>query len=111
MQFEDDDYQSEYDTLPGQMYLRMNCLSECRRQWLIELCNCSLDFMYPFDNTTKCKISDFDCFHKFGRKFNYEKPPENNQYFPDKSDGLECKCLPECERVDYDVELSPLRRM
>lgn len=62
--------------------------------------------MYPFDNSTKCKISDFDCFHKLGRKFNYEKAPENGRYFTGKADPIDCQCLPECERIDYEVEIS-----
>lgn len=87
-------------------------MSQCRKDWLYKLCNCSLDFMYPSgDGKRKCRISDFKCFNRYDSKFNYEKPPEDNQYFPDKEDGLECKCLPECERIDYDVEISPLQTM
>lgn len=103
-----------YATLTGLVYSKVNCLAECRKDWLHRLCNCTLDFMYPTgdgkgDGKRKCRISDFKCFHKYDSIFNYQKPPEGNQYFSDKEDGLECNCLPECERIDYDVEISPLQ--
>lgn len=108
IQNEDKLYANKYQTLSNLVYLRRNCLSECRRKRLIELCKCSLEFMYPTDNSTKCTISDFACLLKVGRKFNYEKPT-NSRYFSDKPDPIDCQCLPECERIDYDVEISPLR--
>lgn len=39
--------------------------------------------------------------------FNYEKPPDGNPFFNDADEGMECPCLPECNRVDYAIEVSP----
>lgn len=39
--------------------------------------------------------------------FNYEKPPDGNPFFSDEVEGMTCACLPECNRVDYAIEISP----
>lgn len=100
--------------MPGLIYLRMNCLSECRRQWLLRLCNCSIDFMYPtFRDSSDCKISDFDCILKVSRIFNFnERTLNGNHNFRDaRTEDLDCVCLPSCKRIDYDIEFSSLRMM
>lgn len=39
--------------------------------------------------------------------FNYEKPPNGNPFFNDEDEGMVCPCLPECNRVDYAIEVAP----
>ena len=34
-------------TLPGLKYLQMNCISECRQQYMIKYCNCSVEAFFP----------------------------------------------------------------
>lgn len=38
--------------------------------------------------------------------FNFQKPKKSNQYFDDSEEGIECPCFPECNRVDYAVEVA-----
>lgn len=40
--------------------------------------------------------------------FNYEIPPKGNKYFEDDEIGMMCNCMPECELIDYGVEVSPI---
>lgn len=108
MQEESSKYKDRYTSLPGLTYQRPNCLSECRRQWVLRNCNCSIDFMYPtFRDARDCRMSDFDCIHRISRKFNFK---EENRFFRDsRTDESACLCLPACERVDYDADVSSLR--
>lgn len=39
---------------------------------------------------------------------NFEKPPIGNKYFNDSDEGILCDCLPECHRVDFSIEVSPI---
>lgn len=64
--------------------------------------------MFPVGNYSRCVISDFKCLHRFDSKFSYEQPP-SNQYFPDDEEGIVCQCLPECEHIDYETEISPIQ--
>lgn len=41
--------------------------------------------------------------------FNYERPPSGNPYFSDDEEGLQCVCLPECESIDYGLDVSPIQ--
>jgi len=45
-------------------------------------------------------------FYFISGVFNYEKPPLGNPFFDDSFDGMSCPCLPECNRVDYAIEVS-----
>lgn len=64
--------------------------------------------MFPTGNYRQCAISDFKCLHRFDNRFSYEQPPAN-QYFPNEEEGIVCQCLPECERIDYETEISPIQ--
>lgn len=116
--------------LPGLPYIRGNCLSACRQQHMLALCNCTLDFIFPVGRGERqCRISDFECLFKndsesphrasrLGRPqnnaaylvcadvLNYEKPPANNPYFDASEAGMECSCPPECQQLDYSVQIS-----
>lgn len=38
--------------------------------------------------------------------FNYEKPPSDNPYFDESEQGIECSCPPECQQLDYSIQIS-----
>lgn len=38
--------------------------------------------------------------------FNYEKPPKNNPYFDESEEGMECSCPPECQQLEYSIQIS-----
>lgn len=38
---------------------------------------------------------------------NYEKVL-GSTFFSDEDEGIECNCLPECDHIQYDIELAPI---
>ncbi|KAG5683041.1 hypothetical protein PVAND_012348 [Polypedilum vanderplanki] len=101
-----DDESKSAMTLPGLTYLQLNCLSECRQQYLHKYCNCSISLFFPIGSYRDCNFDDLKCLNKYNDIFNYEKPPSINPYFNDAIDGMVCGCLPECHRVDYSIEIT-----
>ncbi|KAJ6635967.1 Pickpocket protein 19 [Pseudolycoriella hygida] len=101
----------EFETLPGTLYFRLNCLAECRQKQMITNCNCTVDFLYPTADYPVCKISDFKCLYNYDTLFNFERPPKGNPYFSEDEVGLSCECLPECESIDYSLDVSPIPRL
>lgn len=107
-------HKNNYRTLPGTQYYFTNCMCNCRMQYLISACNCTVDFIYPSGDNPQCEISDLKCLFNnngdfydeflyvnlrtkcflFSDLFNHEKPVQGNQYFSDKEDGMVCDCLP-----------------
>lgn len=94
---------------------------------MLQYCNCTVDFFYPTGNYTNCNISGLVCLIDYDRKWisllpfftflikifpsgvlNFEKPPIGNKYFNDSDEGILCDCLPECHRVDFSIEVSPI---
>lgn len=124
--------EEDFSTLPGTEYLRSNCVSECRQKHMLQYCNCTVDFFYPTGNYTKCNITGLLCLVDYDSKLifplnqffflilkmksdrffsgilNFEKPPLGNKYFNDSDEGILCDCLPECHRVDFSIEVSPI---
>ncbi|XP_037034912.1 pickpocket protein 19-like [Bradysia coprophila] len=98
---------NRYSTLPGTEYFFTNCICNCRRQYLISTCNCTVDFIYPSGNDRQCKISDYKCLNQFNDLYNHEKPLPGNDFFSDEEEGMVCDCLPECEAVDYAFDVAP----
>ncbi|KAJ6633823.1 Pickpocket protein 19, partial [Pseudolycoriella hygida] len=103
----DEVHKSKYETLPGTQYFFTNCICNCRMHYLISTCNCTVDFLYPSADYQQCKLTDLKCLFDNNDLFNHEKPSTENQYFSDKEDGMVCDCLPECESVDYELDVTP----
>lgn len=38
---------------------------------------------------------------------NYEKVPTST-FFSNEDEGIVCSCLPECDHIQYDIELAPI---
>lgn len=66
--FQDELHKYSYETLPGTLYFRLNCLAECRQRQMITDCNCTVDFMYPTADYPICNISALKCLYNFDRK-------------------------------------------
>ena len=74
----------------------------------MKFCNCSVGFLFPAKNYPECSVKQLFCLIKYNEIFNAEKPLEKNPYFDENEDGIECSCLPECSRIDYSIEISPI---
>lgn len=58
-------------TLPGLKYIKLNCISECRQQYMIDRCGCTVEFMFPIGNFTPCNVTGLICLNKLISKINY----------------------------------------
>lgn len=71
-------------------------------------CNCSVGFIFPAKNYNECNLSSIFCLIDHNDFLNAEKPQLSNQFFDAGEEGMECKCLPECSRIDYSYDVSPI---
>ncbi|CAO1307599.1 unnamed protein product [Diamesa serratosioi] len=99
-----DDRQCYYSVRKRLPYMRANCMSECRRVHMLKYCNCSVGFQFPIDdNYPECNVSGILCLTSVNDILNIEKPDTTNTNY-ESDEGMICDCLPECSRIDYDVE-------
>lgn len=75
---------------------------------MMRFCNCSVAFFYPAVGYAECNVSGLVCLIEFNDIFNAEKPQGKNAFFDEKDEGIECNCLPECNRIEYSTEMSQI---
>ena len=61
-----------------------------------------LDDHYP-----ECNVSGILCLTGVNDILNIEKPDTTNSNY-ESDEGMICDCLPECLRIDYEVETHPI---
>lgn len=61
-----------------------------------------LDHNYP-----ECNVSGILCLTDVNNILNIEKPDTTNSNY-ESDEGMICDCLPECSRIDYEVETHPI---
>lgn len=54
-----------FETLPGQKYLRSNCIAACQQAYMLEVCNCTLDILFPTGDYKLCNITALKCLSKY----------------------------------------------
>lgn len=59
------------------------------------------------DNYPECNVSGILCLTSVNHILNIEKPETTDSNF-ESVEGMICDCLPECSRIDYDVETYPI---
>lgn len=74
----------------------------------MKFCGCVVGFHMPADNYPECDLSGLFCLIDYNEILNAEKPQKKNVFFDENEDGIVCHCLPECSRIDYDLEISPV---
>lgn len=75
---------------------------------MMSFCGCSVAFHMPADDYPECDLSGLFCLIDYNEILNAEKPQTKNAFFDENEDGISCNCLPECSRIDYDLEISPI---
>lgn len=55
-------------TLPGLKYLQLNCISQCRQEYMAKYCNCSVEAFFPLGNFTSCDFEDLKCLYNHNGK-------------------------------------------
>lgn len=76
---------------------------------MMKFCNCSFGFLFfTDDDNPECTVSQILCLIKYNDILNAVKPAEKNPYFDDTDEGITCKCLPECSRIEYNKATEPI---
>lgn len=71
-------------------------------------CGCSVGFMFPAKNYLECNVSSLLCLTPYNDFVNAVKPQTKNKFFDENEEGMVCDCLPECSRITYEVDVSPI---
>lgn len=87
-------------------YVKIVQLNNSQR-YTMQFCNCSVGFEFP-SYYPECNVSSLICLIKYNEFVNLEKPLNKNPFFDDDAEGMICKCLPECSRIDYSYDISPI---
>lgn len=78
-------------------YSQLNCLDECRSNYVHKKCGC-VKFNMHYDNTTKiCNQHDIQCIVDAIDEFSINERFKTN--FP-------CDCKPSCNFIKYDMDIS-----
>ncbi|XP_055847339.1 pickpocket protein 19-like isoform X3 [Episyrphus balteatus] len=97
----------DFKSLPGHVYMYENCLSQCRAEYLMRYCNCTLDLLFPQGKYPVCQASDFLCIYKHKDFFRYTKRKGEDEYVFNRHPGMTCKCFRNCISLNYINEVRP----
>ncbi|XP_073821461.1 pickpocket 21 [Musca autumnalis] len=101
--FEDESKKDPRVNLPGFKYWTGNCRTRCHQEYVVNLCKCNLDLLFPIseiDNYTACKPSDFKCIYDHAELFATEHHIYERQYIDDvENDSMTCNCFNNCNQI------------
>ncbi|XP_073821637.1 pickpocket protein 19-like [Musca autumnalis] len=100
--FEDELQSLFYKSLKGHQYMFENCQSECQQEYLVRLCNCTLDILYPRDDEYRpCRLVDLPCLYQHNDVLlNIEQVGEQ-EYVAYHESGMSCPCFFNCESLSF----------
>lgn len=86
------------------MYTKHNCETECLANYTLEMCDC-VKFHMPHEHgTAVCGAKKMSCYQEAMDKYLWSSAERN---LVKKSGGsLHCDCLPSCESIHYNAEIS-----
>ncbi|KAF5300624.1 hypothetical protein FQA39_LY11085 [Lamprigera yunnana] len=74
-------------------YTQYNCMEECQANYTLQNCNCVAFYMPKNSDTPLCGPGSFQCMKKSRRLYS-------------QSEKNICNCLPSCNSLEYDLELT-----
>ncbi|XP_055689017.1 pickpocket protein 19-like [Lutzomyia longipalpis] len=89
-------------SLPGLKYHLENCIAECRQRYMVQYCNCTVDFMYPTGSYPICNATGLRCIGNFVGKWRKYTVLQPHIHTP-KDTTLCATCLPQCRHVTYSI--------
>ncbi|XP_061397734.1 pickpocket protein 28-like [Musca vetustissima] len=87
-------------------YSQSNCQTECLANYTISKCGCAKFWMpKPMDIPT-CGLSQVSCYTNAETEMNLIISNQTKQKAVDPSVEIMCDCIPSCNSLDYNVEIS-----
>uniref|UniRef100_A0A1A9X093 Sodium channel protein Nach n=1 Tax=Glossina brevipalpis TaxID=37001 RepID=A0A1A9X093_9MUSC len=104
--FSDETSSQAFKTLPGEVYMIENCISQCKQEYLLKYCNCTVDIFFPTGNYPICDLEGLLCLSHYYEYFLYIYEPEEVQYVADDYDkSMLCKCFRNCYSLNFLKEM------
>ncbi|XP_061397178.1 pickpocket protein 19-like [Musca vetustissima] len=104
--FEDELKSLFYKSLINRPYMYENCQAECQQEYMTELCNCTMDLMYPPNDVYKpCRLRDLPCLYKNNRVLVNIEQVGARQYVVFNQKGINCPCYYNCKSLSYSLDV------
>lgn len=89
------------------IYTKSNCEVECITNYTLSECGC-VKFHMPRNKTTRiCGANDVSCYNLAQyNMLKHEIVEEMNKKSDDFDTNQACKCLPVCNSIEYDADLT-----
>lgn len=96
-------YENEKQLRYFRSYSKHNCETECLSNYTMHFCGCVSFFMLRDAHMKVCDASSMNksCDYSAAQRF------QSNYYEVDKS-KIDCKCLPACTSLEYEIEISEI---
>lgn len=87
-----------------QTYTYVNCMTECRSELLRRKCQC-IPYNYPNNGTQPmCNLDRMECVQQQKGLYNAALPGTDSATAT--LADTECECLPDCELLQYQAEIT-----
>ncbi|XP_037895430.1 pickpocket protein 19 [Glossina fuscipes] len=95
-----------FKTLPGEVYMMENCISQCNQEYLLKHCECTVDIFFPTGSYPICDLKGLLCLSQHYEYFLYTQDPEELQYVPDNyGKSMLCECFRNCYSLNFITEM------
>ncbi|XP_037910068.1 pickpocket protein 19-like [Hermetia illucens] len=106
--FVDEASDPKYLNLRGLQYMKTNCLSACRQNYMVDKCNCTVEPFFPIGSYKACTASDFHCLLRHNDLFNFMISGSESDNEEKNQSAMICSCMQECATLDYQTEILPM---
>lgn len=87
-----------------QSYTYINCMTECRSNLLLKMCAC-IPYNFPNNGSMPmCQLDQMDCVQRYKSVYNAALPGTN--FSAATLADTDCDCLPDCELLQYNSEIT-----
>ncbi|KAM7342300.1 pickpocket protein 28-like [Cochliomyia hominivorax] len=87
-------------------YSQSNCETECLSNFTINTCGCAKFWMPKPRDTPICGLADVECYKQAAEEMNSIIAEQHKQKLIDPKVKVMCDCLPSCNSLEYNFEIS-----
>ncbi|XP_075150381.1 pickpocket protein 19-like [Haematobia irritans] len=111
--FEDENEKIKYRNLPGRKYMYENCQDQCKQEYLVKYCNCTVDLFYPPGQVyPPCRLIDLPCLYKHESHLKSVLGEDEEDYVKFENAGMKCPCMFNCRSLtylaDFRIDTTPI---
>ncbi|XP_053960079.1 pickpocket protein 19-like isoform X1 [Anastrepha ludens] len=97
----------DFRTLLNHVYMFENCQAECRQEYTMRFCNCSVDIFFPPSQYPPCKLSDMPCLVRHNSRLTSFEQSDEVEFSSSGAQNLAivCECLLNCLSLAYLIDV------